>query len=343
MFSKLIGNEQAKTVIKRLLSGGRIPNSLIFAGDDGIGKRQFALEIARAFVCSEPVGFNACGACPACRRADKFVFPNPDEKDDHKKVIFSGHPDIGTVISYKRNILIDAIRDLEKEANYNPYEAKARFFIIDDADKMNDAASNALLKTLEEPPSSSYIFLITSRPESFLPTIRSRCQLLRFAPVETEKVERFLIDGRAFTHDEARIAARLSRGSIGRAVSINVEQFRARRERMLGVVRNSIETGDKAALLRTSEEMSDAKNKDAFEENLEILESLIHDIWTLKLGGETKDVINTDLTADLTRLAKCEADLPAWLEELETLRQNLAVNINRKVATDALFVSMAAR
>ncbi len=344
MFSKLIGNDNAKRTLKRLLANGRVPNSLLFAGDEGVGKRQFALEIAKAFVCKEPVEHEACGVCPACRRADVYVFPKSDKGDDYEQVFFSEHPDVGTVIPFKRNVRVDAIRDLEREANFRPYEAAARFFIIDDAHKMNDAAANALLKTLEEPPATSYIFLITSRPDSLLPTIRSRCQMMRFAPVASDEIERFLIADKAFTHDEAKLAARLARGSVGRAVSVDVAKFKTNRERMMGVLRNAVETGDRAALLKISEEMNDAKNKDGFEDNLDILESLIHDAWTLRLSGEDTRIVNTDLAGELSRIADNAVglDLAAWLGGIETTRENFAVNINRKIAADALFVTMAA-
>ena len=343
MFSKLIGNDNAKRSLKRLLANGRVPNSLLFAGDEGVGKRQFALQVAKAFVCKDPTDHEACGVCAACRRADVFVFPKSDKGDDFEQVFFSEHPDVGTVIPFKRNVRVDAIRDLEREANFRPYEAAARFFIIDDAHKMNDAAANALLKTLEEPPSTSYIFLITSRPDSLLPTIRSRCQMMRFAPVETEEIERFLIDDKAFTLDEARLAARLARGSVGRAVSVDVAKFKANRGRMLGVLHNAVETGDRAALLRISEEMNDAKNKENFEENLDVLESLIHDVWTLRISGEDMRIVNTDLASDLSRISDnaIGLDLASWLGGIEMMRENFAVNINRKIAADSLFVTMA--
>ncbi len=342
MFANLVGNNHIKDVVRRLVRAARVPNSLLFAGDEGVGKRLFAIELAKALICTDPTDGEACDVCPACRRADIFTFPKADDKDAHKRIIWSDHPDIGTIIPHNRNILVDAVRHLESEANFQPYEARSRFFIINDADKLNDAASNALLKTLEEPPPTSHIFLIASRPDSLLPTIRSRCQILRFAPVETQEIEKYLIDRRSFSTDEAKLAARLSRGSIGRAVSINVEQFRGRRDKMLGVIRDAIETGDRTALLRTSEEINDAKNKESFEENLDILESLIHDVWTLRVSGNASRLVNTDLVTDLSRLAENagRANLPAWLGEIETMRESFAVNINRKVATDALFMSM---
>lgn len=345
MFSKLVGNEEVKQSLRQLIAAKRVPNSLIFAGGDGVGKRQFSLALARTFLCTNHIDGEACGVCAVCSRVDTFEIPVREDKnkDDFKKVFFGGHIDVGAVVTYKRTILVDAIRDLERHANFRPYEGAARFFIIDDADRMNDEASNALLKTLEEPPETSYIFLITSRPDSLLPTIRSRCQTLRFAPVETPLIEKYLYEWRDFAHDEAKLAARLSRGSIGRAVSIKVKQFREQRERMLSVIRSAIETGDRAAMLRVSEELNDARNKDSFEENLSILESLIHDIWSLKVSGDVSRIVNSDLTDILGRLAENSgaADFPGWLAEIAKLRGDLAVNINRKIAADALFVAMA--
>lgn len=149
MFNKLVGNAQIKTIFQRLLRAERLPNSLLFTGKNGVGKKLFALELAKAFVCQKPNNGEACDTCAACLRADKFSIPtNADKNDEFKKVFFSEHPDIGIVTAYKNNILIDAIRAVETESNFRPYEARARFFIIDEADKMNDAASNALLKTL---------------------------------------------------------------------------------------------------------------------------------------------------------------------------------------------------
>lgn len=344
MFKHLIGNDLVKHTLKLLLQNGRVPNSFLLAGDEGIGKRQFALELARNFICLEDEVEGACGVCTACKRVNEFVFPKPDAKgEEYDAVFFSEHPDVGTVIPFNRNLRVGAIRELEREANFRPYEGKARVFIVDDADKMNDAASNALLKTLEEPPPTSYIFLITSRPDSLLPTIRSRCQTLRFAPVAVEEIEEFLIADRAFSHDEARLASRLSRGSIGRAVSLDIANFRARRERMLAVLKSAIATGSREALMRVSDEMNDAKNKDKFEESLDTLESLIHDVWSLRVTGEKTRLANADLQDDLERLA-AEAgpfDLPGWLCTIGELRESLIVNINRKVATAALFAEMA--
>lgn len=344
MFGNIIGNDRVKEVLRRHLVANRVPNALLFAGTDGVGKRRFALELAKAFLCVNKTNVEGCGKCPACKRIEQFTFPKSDDKDAHRKVIFSNHADVGMVVAYNRNILVDAVRDLEKEAYFRPFEGAARFFVIDNADKMNDAAANALLKTLEEPASTSHIILLTSRPDTLLSTIRSRCQTVRFSPVETEKIEQFLIDQQHLPPADAKLSSRLAFGSVGRAESIDLEILRPQREMLLRVVQDAIVNGDRVSLLSVAEKLTDAKNKDNFEENLDILLTLIRDVWLLALGGDVEKLINIDLAPQLDRMAE-NAETPrlsGWISEIELLRESLAVNINRKIATDALFLRMAA-
>ncbi|MEK7723537.1 MAG: DNA polymerase III subunit delta' [Acidobacteriota bacterium] len=344
MFNKIVGNKQIKDVFRRLLRQERLPNSLLFVGENGIGKKPFALELAKAFVCRNPVDGEACDNCSACLRADKFNIPTPTDKnkDEFKKVFFSEHSDIGIVTAYKNNILIDAIRSLEAESNYRPYEAKARFFVIDEAEKMNDAAANALLKTLEEPSQTSHIFLLTSRPNTLLQTIRSRCQTVRFAPIDAEEIKNHLLDTKKFAPDDAAMLAKLSGGSIGKALNLDLGKFREKRETILKVLESLIVSHNRAVLLKTGEEMNDAKNKDSYNDYINILQSVIHDIWLLNLNTDS-EIVNADLKNQLIRLAQQSNrnNLAEWLKEIETLRENFTVNLNKKIATDALFMRMA--
>ena len=344
MFDKLIGNNHLKDVFRRLLVSKRLPHSLLFVGEEGVGKRAFALELAKAFACQNPQSGEACDACGACRRADKFNYPKSDDRDGFKRVIFSEHPDIGLVLAFNRNILVNAVRNLETEANFRPFEAGARFFIIDNADKMNEEASNALLKTLEEPPATTYIFLITARPASLLSTIRSRCQIVRFAPIETRQIEGFLEGTKHFSIDDAELLSKLAHGSLGRALKLDLSKFREQRDTLLKALESLLlAQQNRAVLLKIAEEINDAKNKDHYENYLEILQTLIRDVWALRLGQPEETLVNADLKDALKRLAE-NADsrrLASWLTEIESLRENLTVNLNRKIATDALFMQMA--
>ncbi len=342
MFAKLVGNDQIKSIFGRLIKSERVPHSLLFTGKEGIGKKQFALEVAKSFVCFDPNDFQACGECKNCNRASNFVFPKFDDRDAHKKVIFSDHSDIGMVIPYRNNILVDAIRELETEANFLPYEAKARFFLIDDADKMNDAAANALLKTLEEPAKTTYIFLISSRPSALLPTILSRCQTIRFAPIQSTEIEKYLLKSGEFSTDDAKLLAGLSRGSIAAAVHINLENYYRLRFKMLDVLRSLSNNRNFTILLKTAEELADPKNKDDYENNLKILQTLIHDIWT-KNNNAAVEIVNSDIAEKIQQLANTinNQTLAKWLTEIETLLNALRLNLNKKIATDALFIKMS--
>jgi DNA polymerase-3 subunit delta' len=344
MFDTLVGNERAKETLRRMLGQGRVPSALLFAGEEGLGKKLFALELARALNCRSRRGVEACGLCPACARVGRIQYPAADERDEHRKVAWSEHKDVGLVVPYNRNILVDAVRDLERESNYRPAEGSARVFLVENAESLNESASNALLKTLEEAPPTSHIILITSRPAGLLPTIRSRCQTVRFAPLAPDELEGYLVKSGKRAGEEARLAAQLASGRPGVALGLNLDAYRDRRGAMLGVVEALASTGDRVRLLRAAEELGDAKNKDEYEPRLDALEILVRDLWLLSLGGVGGRLVNGDLREPLARLAAGvpPARAARWLSRIEELRGRLAVNVNRRAATDALFLTMSA-
>ncbi|MCA1590015.1 MAG: hypothetical protein LC734_06400, partial [Acidobacteria bacterium] len=154
---------------------------------------------------------------------------------------------------------------------------------------------------------------------------------------------KLLIDSERFAADDATLAARISRGSVGKALVLDIEAFRAARELMLDVLNSAIAQPNLAAMLHLSETITDAKNRERFEEYLEILTHLIRDVWTISGGADQSCLINADLARSLKLLAaKAEfSKLAEWLDEIGRIRETLVVNINRRVAADSLFVSMA--
>lgn len=347
MFKKLVGNSQIKTVLRRMLEKRRIPGSLIFAGDAGVGKRAFAFELAKAVLCLHPKDFEACDKCAACLRVDNLELPKSLDREDNEKVFFTQHPDVGYVRQAGRFITVGTIRGLQTEAVLRPFEGSdakqgARFFIVDAADKMNEEAANAFLKTLEEPAATTHLILLTARPNSLLQTIKSRCQILRFAPVATDEIEKHLLDTKKFSPNDTKLAARVARGSLGNAVAFNAEKYKEQREQMLSALDALAVTKDRARLLKIAEELNEAKLKDELEDRLIVLQNLIHDVWTLRLSGRAEQIINTDLNGKLSKFAET-VDSPTarnWIGAIEILREQFAVNVNRKIAVDALFMQM---
>jgi DNA polymerase III subunit delta' len=345
MFSTLIGNDEVKSALQRLLKNERVPGSLLFTGEEGIGKKLFALELAKVLNCRNRQATEACDECSSCKRISRSTFPSLGKDDDDKtRLIWSEFADVAIARPFKNILRVNVMRELEREANFRPFEGKARVFIVEDADCMNDQSANALLKTLEEPARTSHLILTTANPTALLPTIRSRCQVIRFAPVETAKVEKFLLERQGFAAADAQLLARTSRGSLGRALNTDIESYRDRRAAMLTVLTSLTITGDRVQLMRSAEQLAAAKDRDEYEQRLDILESLIRDAWGLALGRPKDSIVNSDLMKDIQqsagRLQSRQA--AAWLSQIEELRGELDVNVNRRIASDALMLSMAA-
>ena len=348
MFSRLIGNDAAKDSLRRLLSEARLPGSLLFTGEEGIGKKLFALEVAKALNCRNHQGIEACDECSSCKRISNSRFPPfpdvKDNKDNKERMIWSEHADVAMARPFRQIIRVPPMRELEREANFRPFEGRARVFIVEDADLMNEASSNALLKTLEEPPSTSHLILTTSKPSALLATIRSRCQIIRFTPIAAAEIQNFLVKEKQLPAADAELLAQTSRGSLGRALAIDVESYRRRRDAMLTVLQALTLTGDRVQLLQSAEKLAALKERFDYEEHLDVLEALIRDAWALHLGRPGQTIVNRDLSPQLERIATQvrSKQIQTWLIEIEKLRGALEVNLNRKIASDALLLSMAA-
>jgi DNA polymerase III subunit delta' len=343
MFAELTGNERVKAALKRMLVTDRLPGALLFTGEEGIGKKLFALEVARALNCRTPKDNEGCGVCSSCTRIARLNYPQREDAEEWTQIIWTDHPDVGLVVAPKRVLRVEQMRQIEKEANFRPFEGKARVFLIDEADKLNDASANALLKVLEEPPRTSHLILITARPAMLLPTILSRCQMIRFSPLTPAEIEAHLTKNKLVENKTARLRARAAGGSIGRALSGDLVTFTSQRKAMLKVLNALVVSEDRAQLLRSAEQLNEAQYRDEFEERLDVFETLIRDAWMLSLGVEPSQLVNEDLTPELQEISKkLDSSRAAdWILQIEDMREQLIVNINRKVTTDALFLVMA--
>src|SRR5215204_7106721 len=343
MFDELTGNARVKAALKRMLVSDRLPGAMLFTGEEGIGKKRFALEIARALNCRSLQDNEGCGVCSSCTRIVKLNYPQRDDAEEWTQIIWTNHPDVGLVVAPKRVLRVEQMRQIEKEANFRPFEGKARVFLVDEADKLNDASANALLKVLEEPPKTSHLILITARPAMLLPTILSRCQMIRFSPLTPDEIETYLIKNNLVDSKTARLRARASGGSMGRALSNDLVTFTSQRKAMLKVLNALVLSDDRTQLLKSAEQLNEAQYKDEFEERLDVLETLIRDAWMLSVGVESGQLVNEDLVTDLQRISKKidPSKAAAWIIEIEDVREQLIVNINRKAATDSLFLTMA--
>ena len=210
-WSTLRGHAEQREMFRRAIARGRLSQAYLFVGPDGIGKQQFARRLAQCLLCQSPGAdrLEACGNCPGCR---------PYLASAHPDFLFVGCPE------GKREMPIAAIAGADErrgqeglchDLSIRPLAGSRKVAIINDADTMTEPCANAFLKTLEEPPERAMLFLIASNLDAVLPTIRSRCQLVRFAPLSAGDIAELLVEQELVpSREEAHFAAALSEGSL---------------------------------------------------------------------------------------------------------------------------------
>ncbi len=168
--------------------------------------------------------------------------------------------------------------------------------------------------------------------------------MIRFSPLKAEEIEKYLVANKLAVAADARSRARFARGSLGRAVEQDFDEYTSQREAMLRVLKSLAAGNARGELLKAAEDLNSAAFKDEYEARLDVLETLIRDAWMLAINASADIVVNEDLLGQLKQIAKnLDSVRPArWISQIEEMREQLVVNINRKASTDALFLTMAA-
>ena len=327
-WKKVIGQKRVKELFKRALAGGQVAHAYLLFGEEGVGKDALALELARALNC-ERNPTDPCDECPSCRRVETLQHPNirfvvalPTGKSEktgddpvavltedqvaalrHELAGKARDPYYRIVLEKANFIKVNSVRELRREASLTGFLAGKKVFIISDAEMMNTEASNSLLKTLEEPPADTVLILTTSRKDQLLPTIISRCQLVRCEALTEEEIATALVERDGRMESEARVAAQLSNGSFVAAralVSDDMVRLRSEVVRFLRLALGNSPT----SLLSGIEEMLTSTDKTTSERWLRMLQVWFHDAVALraqKSGTATEQ--NADLRKFVQRFA----------------------------------------
>ncbi|MDD5205765.1 MAG: DNA polymerase III subunit delta', partial [Desulfobacterales bacterium] len=212
LFSRILGQERAVRFLKGVLSRQRIPHGYLFLGMPGVGKTSTAIAMAQALNCLEPREGAACGRCKPCRGIEDRSF--------HDLVFLEPENQV---------IKIEKIRELERVLAFKPQFGNYRVTVVREADKMTLEAANAFLKTLEEPPPGNVLVLQASDLSQLMPTIVSRCQKVRFQPVPVPLIASWLAEKKGVDPQKGLLLAKLSEGSIARAVQMLEEEYESKR------------------------------------------------------------------------------------------------------------------
>jgi len=202
------------------------------------------------------------------------------------------------------SIKIDQVRDAIDRSGYRPFEGRRRVVIVDGADALIGEAQNALLKTLEEPPPASVFVLVTSRPDLLLPTVLSRCQRLRFAPLTPAEVASVLMRDHEFSPADAHAAAATSDGSIGRALEKSGEEAIEAREAAARLLQASAGSNDPRRRLEGARVLAGSGDREAVWRRLIALSSLLRDLGVLASRADERALANADLKPQLQALLR---------------------------------------
>lgn len=324
-FDDVIGNTKVKKILHRVLKQKKLPNSMLFAGPEGIGKKKTAMVVAKALNCLKKTA-DACEECTHCRAINKGNFP-----------------DVMTISPDKDILKIDQMRLLKDTAYLKPMAGRTKVFVVDDAEKMNEPASNSLLKVLEEPPPFSHIILVTPHSYKILPTLKSRCQIFHFTPIPREMIQEALVD-KNVQPERARILSLLVNGNLEKALSLDWEEVRSQRERAWGIFL-SLHRKEKAASLLKELSMSRAADKDDLAGTLGILASFCRDIVLIKEKARPEFLMNPDFEEALRDIEPSLSLDQAmdFLSEMDFVITALPRNLNVNILVSAVFSNFLER
>jgi DNA polymerase III subunit delta' len=315
----IIGHERAVELISERLARGRISHAYLLAGPQGIGKTLFATRLAQAINC---IGDNPpCGECRACELIGR-----------------GQHPDFHILEPENDKIRIEAIRDLQNVVAMRPFEARYRVALINRFDRATESAMDALLKTLEEPPSMSKIIITADVGEMLLPTIVSRCQVIPLRPVPAAQIEAALRERFDLPQEQAGALARLSGGRPGWAINAaqNPESY-AEHSQIIDTLIGLLQSG-RVIRFNYAEELA---RYDKLRETLEIWQSWWRDVMLLAERSQVV-LVHTDRIADLEMIAD-QAGSEAARRALIAVRdaiQYLGRNANSRLTLEVMFLEM---
>ncbi len=313
-------HKTVRRLLTRAVRADKICHAYLIAGPEGCGKRTLAREMACALVC-ETRAFPSCGECGPCRR-----------------MAAGNHPDVTEIEAEGKYIKIDQLREYAKALHYHSFEGGYKVGIIPECEMMREEAQNAFLKTLEEPPPDTVLILTTTNLSKIVPTIQSRCQLIRLGPLPLSVIKELVAKERDLDPEKAELVASLAQGNAVRALDMDLGMVVDKRKE---IILKLLEIGpdDRTAILDFAEKLSKDESSQAF--LLDLLTGFYLDVLYMKLGKT--DIRNKDLFEQAGREAR-KTPLKTIISRVESARRARDMiylsNANARLTWEVLTMSL---
>ncbi len=319
-FSTVLGQDDLKKKLLDQIQGDTLSHAYLIYGDPGLDPQGFAKTFAQGILCKESRGEIPCGKCIPC-----------------KKVLGHNHEDL--IIYSQETLKVEDIRGLEKDMHIKPYSRGKKIYIINHGEGITPQGQNALLKTLEEPPSFGIILMVARAKEALLPTIQSRCQGLGLKPVPGEEMYRALKNTWGYPEDKAREAVNIAGGKMKTALRyLEDENYENRRKHLFSLFENMAEKGITESL-EALEALS--VEKDQVEEVLDLSFTFFRDLLLYKQLQDPQWLIHKDQEAIIKTLEKKSTNngILKALEEVEKLQSYTRANVSAKSIIEMLVLN----
>ncbi len=322
-FQQIVGHESVIQHLQNAIESGKVSHAYILHGEEGSGKKTLAAAFAKTLQCEEG-SRSSCNHCISCMQADS-----------------NNHPDILWVTHEKASIGVDDIRNqVNGDIQIKPYSRRYKIYIIDSADKLTEAAQNALLKTMEEPPEYAVIILLANNINRLLPTVLSRAVLLSLRPVDKQLIKEFLITRHFVPDYMARLAADFSGGNVGKAIKYaSSEEFEKTKDDVLHILKymDDMEIYEIISGLKTI-----AANKSSIDDYLDLILLWYRDILMLKATNDP----NLLLYKEEYQFIKKQANIRGY-DEIENIinaidkaKLRLRANVNFDITIELMLLTI---
>lgn len=323
-FSEIVGHEQIKEHMQAAIRDKKPFHAYLFQGEEGVGKEALARTFAAGLQCQSESTDKPCKECVSCRQMES-----------------GNQPDVIWVTREKASLGVDGIREqLCNTMDIKPFSSPYKIYLVPEAEKMTEAAQNALLKTIEEPPEYGIVILMTSNISALLPTIQSRCLTMEFRPLSTAVVESYVKEHCQVPDYQARASAAFAQGNLGKAMRYaKSEDFIERKDHIISLLRH-VEQMDLSEMLAVIKDLG--TRKDEVRDYIDLMVLWYRDVLLFKATKDINQLLFQDEASYISREASHRSyeKIEEILQAFEKAKVRLRANVNFDITMELMLLAL---